>query len=293
MLAEAPEDEVLKLWQGLGYYSRALNAHATAKEISSKLKGVFPSDFVSLSNLKGIGKYTASAILSIAYNQPFSVVDGNVKRFISRLFGIRTPYYSLKGEKPYYDIMDSLLDKDQPGIFNQAVMEFGALLCTPKNPGCANCPFVDTCVAFKENKVFNYPVKIKTVSQQNLFYHYLFIYNIENSTFYLTKRNSKTIWKNMYELPLIEAPESLSLIKLQETQEWKQFMQNIKYAVSPEVNSYRHILSHRIIHARFYSLAASVISSVPDHFIAISSNEIEKYAVPRLIDRFLKEKNIG
>lgn len=292
MFAEASEEEVLKLWQGLGYYSRALNAHAAAKEICSHLNGKFPSDYESLSGLKGIGRYTASAILSIAFNKPYAVVDGNVNRFISRLFGIALPFSSIKGENFYYAKMDSLLDKVQPGVFNQAVMEFGALVCTPKNPNCSNCTFAINCIAFLKNKVLYYPVKIKPAGHLNLFFNYLLITDKKNDVFYLSKRNSQTIWKNMYELPLIETPERYSLKQLRKTPEWGQFTQSFKYTVSPEISSYKHILSHRIIYARFYLISASKISPVPDNLIIVSKKNIHQYAIPRLIERFFKEKNI-
>ena len=181
-LAKAPEEKVLKLWQGLGYYSRARNLHVTAKYISNNLKGEFPSNFKGLIQLKGVGDYTASAIASICFNEPTAVVDGNVYRVLSRYFGISTPINSTQGIKEFKNLAQELIDASQPGIYNQAIMEFGARHCKPKNPDCTSCIFNDKCVALQKRMVSELPVKLKKVTIKKCYYNYLVIQSKDDYT---------------------------------------------------------------------------------------------------------------
>ena len=168
-LAKAPEEEVLKLWQGLGYYSRAKNLHHTAQYIATELGGIFPKTYKELVKLKGIGDYTASAIASFCYNEPCPVVDGNVYRVLSRVFGIATPINSTQGAKEFKALAHECLDKANAGVYNQAIMEFGALQCTPQSPNCANCVLRDHCWAFHHNKVNELPVKLKKITIKKIY----------------------------------------------------------------------------------------------------------------------------
>ena len=206
-LAEANEDEVLKIWQGLGYYSRARNLHFTARYINNELNGKFPADFESILQLKGIGPYTAAAIASFAYNLPCPALDGNVYRVLSRYFGIGTPIDSAKGKKEFYRLATELIPASNPGLHNQAMMEFGALQCTPK-PDCSRCPVAETCFVFRNNMVSHLPVIEKKTKQRNRYFDY---YLIEKGEFiYLEKRMGNDIWRNLYQFPLVETPDELT-----------------------------------------------------------------------------------
>ena len=202
-LANAPEEEVLKLWQGLGYYSRAKNLHHTAQYIATELGGIFPKTYKELVKLKGIGDYTASAIASFCYNEPCPVVDGNVYRVLSRVFGIATPINSTQGAKEFKSLAHECLDKANAEVYNQAIMEFGALQCTPQSPDCANCVLRDHCWAFHHNKVNELPVKLKKITIKKRYFNYLVWLNPYGQTL-LQKREGKDIWHGLYEFPLLE-----------------------------------------------------------------------------------------
>jgi len=209
-LADASEDTVLKLWQGLGYYSRARNLHATAKYISNDLNGVFPNTFEELLKLKGVGDYTASAIGSICFNLPTAVVDGNVYRVLSRFFNINTPINSSEGIKTFKKLAQELLDTSNPGEFNQAIMEFGARQCAPQSPDCPNCVFNDKCLAFQTKKVKELPVKIRKTTVKKKYFNYLVFISDDQKTI-LQQRLEKGIWQQLYEFPLIEADKLISI----------------------------------------------------------------------------------
>ena len=204
-LAAAEENEVLKYWQGLGYYSRARNLHQAAISVN----GVFPVKYEDILKLKGVGTYTAAAICSFAYNQPHAVVDGNVYRVLSRFFGINEPIDSRKGKKIFASLAHDLLDKIQPALYNQAIMDFGALQCTPLSPDCTVCPFKNRCFAFNHNMVSSLPIKQNKTKTSERFFYYLLIR--DNGNIYLNKRTENDIWKNLYELPLIESNTALAV----------------------------------------------------------------------------------
>ncbi|CAI8224209.1 MAG: Adenine DNA glycosylase [Flavobacteriaceae bacterium] len=211
-LAQASEDQVLKLWQGLGYYTRARNLHATAKIVVDRYGGNFPVEFQEIKKLKGIGDYTASAISSICFQQPQAVVDGNVYRVLSRIFGIDLPIDGSSAHKHFKNKAQQLMRNAPPGDFNQALMEFGALQCTPKNPGCEHCIFKSECVAFKNEKVALLPVKIKKIKIQKRYFHYVVLTDASKSTL-LEKRTGKGIWQNLYQFPLIETDSRQNTLK--------------------------------------------------------------------------------
>mgnify|MGYP001598355526 CR=1 FL=1 len=202
-LANTSEDEVLNSWKGLGYYTRARNLHFTAKSICENHREKFPGNYEDILKLKGIGKYTAAAIASFAYNLPYPVVDGNVQRVLARVFGVSETFSSSEGEKKFYSLAGNLLNRKNPGNFNQAIMEFGAIHCTPVNPKCMKCIFRESCVAFQTGRVADFPVKSKKAKSRNRYFNYLVIHNGNN--IFLDKRQKNDIWKNLYEFPLIES----------------------------------------------------------------------------------------
>jgi A/G-specific adenine glycosylase len=283
LLAKAPADEVMKLWQGLGYYSRARNLHEAAKQIVKEHKGQFPTDFESILRLKGVGNYTAAAIASIAFNLPHAVVDGNVYRVLSRVFGIRTPIDSVKGKKEFQELANSLLHKKEAGIYNQAVMEFGALQCRPVNPDCSVCVLRENCFAFSKKMIDQLPVKEKKIRIKDRHLNYiLYIYNKHT---YIRKRGPKDIWQGLYEFYLVETskkekPENL-LKRLK-----------LKNAIVKKVSEeYKHVLSHQHLYARFVIVELKKEPGL-EGFKKVKLSEIGKYAFPRLIEKHLKDSGL-
>ena len=208
-LAKADESTVLKMWQGLGYYSRARNLHYSAKHIANELNGEFPNTYKEIIKLKGIGDYTASAIASICFKEPTAVVDGNVYRVLSRYFGIKTPINSSAGIKEFKALAQTLIDESQPGNYNQAIMDFGALHCKPQNPLCDTCPFADSCVALEKKLIKELPVKDKKIKIRNRYFNFLVIKTNNNKTI-LTERKGKGIWQGLYQFPLIESDKNIN-----------------------------------------------------------------------------------
>lgn len=281
-LAAANEDTVLKMWQGLGYYSRARNLHATSKTISTLYKGVFPKTFEEIRSLKGIGNYTASAISSMAYDLPYAVVDGNVYRVLSRVFGIRTPINSTAGIKQFQELANEVLIKKDPGLYNQAIMEFGAKYCKPVNPDCENCILNDKCIAFSQNKVKQLPVKLKKTKIRNRYFNY-FVITDKNNKVIVHQRTHKDIWQGLFELLLIETTKETSLRSLLKNKELKAF--GNKIIVEDVHKAYKHILSHQHLHAHFYVLKYQGNFSKKQQTVALK--DLKKLAWPRLIDKFL------
>ncbi len=286
-LAKADEEDVLKLWQGLGYYSRARNMHATAREIVSRYHGQFPETFDEIRKLKGIGEYTACAITSLAFNLPYPVVEGNVLRFFARYFGFTDPVDTGKVKKEIYRKALQYLDANLPGTYNQAIMEFGALQCRPGNPDCRICPLNKGCYAFQTGNVDKLPAKSKVQKQRKRYFHYLvfIVHNNKRKHIYLRKRESDDIWKNLYDFPLIETNGPMAQDRLMLTNEWKQMVEGSKFHFRKRSDLYKHILSHQIILARFYFIDIS--GKLKSPFSLIPLKDIGKYPVPRLIEDFL------
>jgi A/G-specific adenine glycosylase len=282
-LATASEEEVLKLWQGLGYYSRARNLHATAKYVSHELNGVFPDNYKDLKKLKGVGDYTASAIASICYKEPKAVLDGNVFRVLARLFGIDTPINSTSGQKLFSELSQDLLDEHHPDINNQAIMEFGARHCKPKNPLCGSCVFNSKCMALKDARVGELPVKTKKIKVKKRYFNYIVpISNHKMSV--LVKRPIKGIWANLYEFPLIEThKETNGQVILSEVKKAKLFTQSYDLSLYNE-SAIVHKLSHQHIYTRFWIVTTN---EELQHRIPVS--ELENYPVPVLIANFIKD----
>ena len=283
-LANASEQEVLNLWQGLGYYSRARNLHFTAKDIVANYQGIFPENYQDLCKLKGVGAYTAAAIASFCYNEPVSVLDGNVYRVLARLFGIDTPINSTEGQKYFKQLAQKLIDKQAPGMYNQAIMEFGALHCTPNNPKCDNCPFAKNCIAYQTGKVGDLPVKLKKIKIKKRFLHYFLVKN--GNFIILEKRISKDIWQNLYQLPLIEKPNSKTL----KNDDFESFYAN--YDIKSVKNAQKstkivHKLTHQHLHIQFW-----IINTLQKPNNAIALNQLTNYPMPIVIANFLENSNL-
>ena len=265
-LAQASEDEVLREWQGLGYYSRARNLHEAAKQIVEM--GGFPKTVEGIKRLKGVGDYTAAAIGSIAFNLPAAVVDGNVYRVLARHYGIETPINTTEGKKEFTALANSLLPANEASAFNQAMMDFGAIQCTPVNPQCAVCPLQETCVALHEGKTASLPVKRKTLKVQER--HLVYIYVRHQGKTAIHRRAAGDIWQGLYEPWLTETVPSGAIL----------LRQGVK-----------HVLTHRILYADFYLWEPAEQPQLPDDYFWIPEADIDQYGVPRLIELLLEELN--
>ena len=282
-LAEAEEDEVMKYWQGLGYYSRARNLHAAAKQIAEW--GAFPTDYKEVLSLKGVGEYTAAAICSFAYDMPCAVVDGNVYRVLSRWLGIDTPIDSTEGKKQFALVASELLDRQHPATYNQAIMDFGALQCTPASPDCHSCPLADSCVALAQGKVDILPVKQHKTKVSNRFFNYIYVRTGEYT--FIRKRTGNDIWKNLYEPVLIETESDL-------TENAEAFVEKLhgvlkKHAdifLKPVKLGVKHVLSHRVIHANFYELVLPEDFGALEGYQKVPIEELHKFAVSNLVYQF-------
>lgn len=287
MLAEANEDEVMKLWQGLGYYSRARNLHAASKQIVAM--GGFPKTYEEVHSLKGIGDYTAAAICSIAYDLPHAVVDGNVYRVLSRLLGISTPIDSTEGKREFTTLANALLDKRHPGEFNQAIMDFGALQCTPANPSCESCPLSERCVAKMEGRVGELPVKEHKVKTKNRYFNYIYVR--AGAYTFINKRTKNDIWRNLYEFPLIETNEPLSEEEFYALPSLQDMIADGEKPLFRLVcKGVKHVLSHRVIWANFYEVTLPENSHSFNSFLRIRMEELNDFPVSRLVSLFLEKK---
>lgn len=282
-LANADESTVLKMWQGLGYYSRARNLHFTAKHVANELNGVFPSTYKELIKLKGIGDYTASAIASICFDEPNAVVDGNVYRVLSRYFGIKTAINSSAGIKEFKILAQSLLDTSQPGTYNQAIMDFGALHCKPQNPLCETCPFADSCVAFEKKLTKELPVKVKKIKVKNRYFNFLVIKTADQKTI-LSERKGKGIWQGLYQFPLIESDKIIDKDDLIASEEFIQLFPDETTISLFNKKEIVHKLSHQHLYTQFWIVETETLKNA-----TINWTEIKKYPVPVLIANFLEE----
>lgn len=285
-LANADEGDVLKLWQGLGYYSRARNLHASAKYVVDELQGVFPNSYKDLLNLKGVGDYTASAIASICFDEATAVVDGNVYRVLSRYFGIDTTINSSKGAKEFKALAQELIDKKNPADFNQAIMEFGATQCKPKKPECHICPFQDVCIAFNKNKIDDLPVKIKSAKAKKKFFNFL-VFISEDGRTILEKREEKGIWQNLYQFPLIETNKDWDALCFKKEIKKHYLINDRTFELSLyNEDAIIHKLSHQHLFTKFWILSVNKLA-----IEGIPLGEIRAYAVPILIGNFIEAFN--
>lgn len=285
-LANSTEDEVLKMWQGLGYYSRARNLHSAAKSIVNNYNGKFPDTYDEIIKLKGVGKYTAAAVASIAFDLPYPAIDGNIYRFFTRYFGISTPVDSQKGKNEIQKIASDLMPDKNAGFHNQAFMEFGALQCVPKSPKCEICPLFESCFAAQNKLVKNFPVKTKKAKQIHRYFYYYFI---ESGKFtYLEKRIGNDIWRNLYQFPLFESDKLLSEKEILGKSNIP-FFNNCTINVKNISNQKKHILSHQIIFARVINIEIEYQECLSNNFIQVNKKDISKFAVPKLLEDFINE----
>lgn len=279
-LANASEEEILKLWQGLGYYSRARNLHTAAKQIIELHSGVFPNTHKDILNLKGIGPYTAAAIGSFAFKLPLAVVDGNVYRVLSRLFNEAIPINSSGGIKLFQNLADALLDKDHPDNHNQAMMEFGSTLCTPKKPDCLNCPLQDQCLAFDKNTINTRPVKENKVKITHRYFNYFILISSASDRITIDQRTEKGIWQNLYQPILIESDKQLNYQEALALTDFTDHNSVIDYIQE----SSTHKLSHQHIHCQSF-LIHKPKKSAFNRYNSVALKNLKDYPIPRLVER--------
>jgi A/G-specific adenine glycosylase len=293
-LANAEDDTVMKLWQGLGYYSRARNLLSTARVLRDVYRNKFPSNYEEILKLKGIGDYTAAAIASFAFNLKRPVLDGNVYRWVTRVFGIETAIDKSSTKKAVMALLNAMMESiSDPALFNQAAMEFGALQCTPQNPKCPICPLNEFCVAFKDNKTSMIPVKGKAVKVRDRYLHY-FVFITKNKTTYIKKREDKDIWQGLYDFPLIESVKPLALTKITRHPDYLNW---VKGSSKPEIEVVKpavHKLSHQNLFITFYIVNnTKFLEFRKSAIFEIEINTLNSFAVPEIINKFLHGINFN
>lgn len=274
-LASASEESVLLLWQGLGYYSRARNLHKAAQQVAAL--GSFPSDYKAILSLPGVGPYTAAAIASFAFGQPYAVLDGNVYRVLSRYFGIETPIDSTEGKKEFTALANELLDKKRPSLYNQAIMDFGAVVCKPSGAACPACPLCDTCLAYAQNRVQQLPVKGKKIEQRTRYFSYVYVCTGKEEVL-ICRRADNDIWKGLYQFPLVETAEELPMALLQQLYpvgQWTLLRQG-----------FVHQLTHQRLVVNFYRLELPVRDASLKG-LWVKKSELQNYAMPQLLIKLL------
>ena len=288
-LSNAEEEEVIKIWQGLGYYSRARNMHRSARTIHHDNQARFPASYAEIKRMHGVGDYSASAIASIVYGEPCPVIDGNVLRVIARFTGIKEAVNTTAGKKKVKEILTGLIDPVQPGEFNQAIMELGALVCKPKQPLCPGCPIRQNCYAYGNKLTTELPYLNKQKPSRSRFFHYLVIMSREGHQKYLwmNKRTGNDIWKNLYDFPLVETETELSRDDITSSDQFGKIMGTNEYIISSVTETVRHILTHRDLRVKFILLAAENYFH-PD-YLKVREIDLQKYPVPKLIENFLKK----
>lgn len=286
-LANASDDQVMKLWEGLGYYARARNLLAAARYIVDERGGLLPTDHTSWKTIQGVGPYTAAAIASFAYNEDVPVVDGNVYRILARYFGLDTPTDTTTGKKLFRQWAEDLLPAGKARDYNQAIMDFGATMCTPKTPYCKTCPLQTNCVAYQMDKVSQWPVKSKKLVRKTRFFHYL-VYQFDGYT-YIRKRRGKDIWQGLHDFPLVEDAGWLSAAALQRStivQQW----QGCHHFEWREQGRYHQQLSHQNIQAVFYEIQGRPTPEAD--WLAVPQEEIANFAFPKIVDCYLKDNTL-
>ena len=284
--SEASEDDILRLWQGLGYYSRGRNMLKTAKIVQQEFNGKFPTNYQDLIKLTGIGEYTAAAISSFSANEANAVVDGNVYRLLARYFGIDTPINSGKGKKQFQEIADELLNPKEAAEHNQAIIEFGALQCKPKNPNCEQCPFVYSCFAYQNKKISELPVKLKKLKIKERYFYFFLI--VKEDQILLKRRSNEDIWAGLHDLPSIEFAEQTSVQLLNEHPNFNAWFSEgaTIHAVSDQI---KHILTHQRIFARFMHIENyNEIDLEANGWFWVQKDDLANYGQPKLIFEFLK-----
>ncbi len=287
-LANAKEDEVMKLWQGLGYYSRARNLHETAKNINQNFKGKFPNTFDELKKLKGVGDYTAAAIASFAFGENKAVVDGNVIRVLARVFGIETAFDTTEGKKRFAQLAQELIDKKKPATYNQAIMDFGGVVCSPKNPKCDECPFNKICVAKNHELIEQLPYREKRTKITNRYCNYLLIKS--DKEILIQKRTGNDIWKNLYELPMIETTKPL---KKGFAEAVAKYLSTKQFSIESHSKEIAQMLSHRKIHFRFIEVELKDFKSFSlQGAQKVKLKSLAKFAFPKTLHLYLEQKSL-
>ncbi len=290
LLAKADEEQVLKLWQGLGYYSRARNLHTAAKYVDSELGGIFPAEYDTIINLKGVGPYTAAAIASFAFKEAKAVVDGNVFRVLSRLFDIKTPINSTEGRKEFQNLADGILNQSKPDIHNQAIMELGALICKPTNPKCDQCPVQSKCLGFAKKTVKERPIKLKKTKVSIRKIDYVVVEGEDHLL--MRKRSENDIWQGLYDFISLENREDVNSSDVVNHVQTTIPEIGVKSIEAAPFRSYKHLLSHRKIEARFWRLKVSGTLEPSEIYKVIPKAKIGEVAVPRLIHKFLEDSEL-
>lgn len=281
-LAAASEQQVLRLWQGLGYYSRARNLHTTAKQISHHLGGTFPDTYNEIIRLKGVGVYTAAAISSFAFGEKKAVVDGNVIRVLSRVFGIVTPFDTTAGKRQLQELADELIDEMNPGLYNQAIMDFGSVQCTSQKPNCASCPMKKFCIALAQNKVTTLPVRSKKVTTTHRYFHYAVIRH--GKSLYIRQRTAADVWRGLYEFPMVETKTRTSKTLKEDLCEL------LKLADFDCISESRSVqqLSHRTIHSHFLEVVVPKNFKAPAEWVKVRQQQLEQYPFSKNIIDWMK-----
>ncbi len=285
-LASSSIEEILILWQGLGYYARARNLHKAAGIIAKQHNGIFPSDYDSIRELPGIGDYTAAAIASLAFNKPYPAIDGNVFRVLSRYFGIFAPVNASRSKSDFYKAALEIFDSEDPGRHNQAMIELGALICLPRNPICGECPISGACYAYQQKKTKELPVKLRQIQISDRYFYYLVIEY--NHKLYLQQRIQNDIWAMLYEFPLIETKEAIGISDLLESDKWKEIFQSSKPVLKKVSGEYIYKLSHQRLHVWFIEVV--IYKKLSIHAVRATETELEQYPFPRLVQRYLAER---
>ncbi|MCG8327861.1 MAG: A/G-specific adenine glycosylase [Chitinophagales bacterium] len=293
-LADASEDEVMKSWQGLGYYSRARNLHAAAKFIAYEQDGQFPNTYDHILQLKGVGPYTAAAIASFAYELPHAVVDGNVFRVLSRFWGIQTPIDTTPGKKQYKALAQQLLEENEaaPSVHNQAMMDFGATHCTPQKPLCSNCPMQSKCMAYNDGLVNTLPIKSKRIKKRKRYFNFLVIK--QEGKVLLQKRSQKDIWQQLYQFPLIESEQPIKKeSEMHQSSLWQQLLGEQETTISQIAGPFKQTLTHQFIIAHFWEISLKADQTLNyEGFVKANQKNLSKFAFPKIIDCYFQDNSL-
>ncbi|MBQ9470605.1 MAG: A/G-specific adenine glycosylase [Bacteroidales bacterium] len=285
-LAAAPLDDVMKVWQGLGYYTRASNLHAGAQQVVAQHGGELPRTYDKLLKIKGLGAYSAAAVASFAFGEAVPAIDGNVYRILARVFGVFTPTDSAQGRKEFFGLASELMDRQHPAAFNQAIIDFGALVCTFRQPQCGECPMAERCYALRNNMIGKLPVKGKRAAVRDRYFYYLMVRHGGHT--FVRRRQERDIWHSLYEFPLIELPAPLPVEELMLSPDWAELIGDGHFSVLSVSEGIRHQLTHINIHARFIIVEVERAGyKLRADYRRVPIDELERYSVPRLIDAYM------
>jgi A/G-specific adenine glycosylase len=288
-LAAAPEEEVFRLWQGLGYYARCKNMLAAARDITENHEGKFPASYEQIKSLKGIGPYTAAAIASFAFNLPHAVLDGNVYRVLSRFFGVDTPIDSHAGKKQFAELAQSLLPTDNAASYNQSIMDFGAVVCKPQQPACDDCPLQKKCVAYHQQLISLLPVKTKKIQVKKRYFNYIILQH--NDNIYIRKRTANDIWQNLHEFILVETDSATDITALQSHAMFKQLLGNIPFSIEKVSAVSKQQLTHQTIFSQFITLRVADLPTL-NGYIPVQQQQLNNYAFPKTITTYLERNSL-